>query len=101
MEREILEALTGALQRLFPGAIEGTAVEIETPREKGHGDFSTNIALTLARGLRKPPRAIADTLAEELARRDDLFSGVEVAGPGLRSTLSDGKNSRGWTIGSK
>jgi arginyl-tRNA synthetase len=83
VEREIREALTEALDRLFPGAVETASVELETPREKGHGDFATNIAMTLARSLRRPPRVIAESVAAALGERDDLFAGVEVAGPGF------------------
>ncbi len=83
MEPELREALTGALQKLFPEAASAAAVEIEVPREAGHGDYASNVAMTLARPLRKAPRAIAEALAAELRTRDDLFGAVEVAGPGF------------------
>jgi arginyl-tRNA synthetase len=57
--------------------------EVEIPREAGHGDYATNVALNLARPLRKAPRSIAETLASELRGRDDLFAAVDVAGPGF------------------
>ncbi len=32
----------------------------EKPRQAGHGDLTTNIAMTVARGLRRKPRELAD-----------------------------------------
>jgi arginyl-tRNA synthetase len=56
---------------------------LERPREPTHGDWATNVALTLAARLRRPPRQIA----EEVAGRIDLEGtgavSVEVAGPGF------------------
>ena len=82
MLREIHEALVQALKRRFPDAADVT-VEVGVPREKGHGDLASNVAMTAARRLHRPPRAIAEALAEELGARDDLFAAVEVAGPGF------------------
>ncbi len=54
------------------------------------GDFATNIALQLAGKLGKPPREIAEQLAEKL-RATGEFAQVDVAGPGfINLTLSDG-----------
>ncbi|MBW3551954.1 MAG: arginine--tRNA ligase [Gemmatimonadetes bacterium] len=61
----------------------GAEVQLERPRNAEHGDWATNLALTLAGRLKKPPRSIA----EELVGRLDLTgAGVrtaEVAGPGF------------------
>jgi arginyl-tRNA synthetase len=46
------------------------------------GDFSTNVALQLAKPLGKNPREIAEQLAERL-RESGEFSDVNVAGPGF------------------
>ncbi len=58
------------------------AITIEAPRDPKHGDIATNIAMTLAKAVGKPPRAIADILAAAL-KTDAAYSGVEVAGPGF------------------
>jgi arginyl-tRNA synthetase len=64
--------------------VEGEhAVTLERPRNPDHGDWATNVALTLARPLKRAPRQIADELA---ARIDAAAAGVrsiEVAGPGF------------------
>lgn len=59
---------------------------IEHPANPDNGDYSTNIAMTLAKTLRKAPFAIAEELAE-LLRSDNavmqLFAKVEAAAPGF------------------
>lgn len=55
---------------------------IETPKEKNHGDFSSNIAMKLARELHNSPINIAKGLLENL-KANNLFNNVEIAGPGF------------------
>jgi arginyl-tRNA synthetase len=65
------------------GVQEGVSVILERPRNPEHGDWATNVALTLAKPLRKAPRQIADEL---LTRIDAAAAGIrsaEVAGPGF------------------
>ena len=71
--------------------VSNPEVRLERPRDPSHGDWATNVALTLAKELRRPPRQIA----EEIARKLDLARAgvekVEVAGPGfLNFRLSSG-----------
>ncbi len=55
---------------------------IERPKDRAHGDFSSNAALLLARPARSNPRALAQALVEALPRNDDIAA-VEIAGPGF------------------
>src|SRR5688572_3695639 len=54
----------------------------EVPRQTEHGDFATNVALTLARTAKRPPRAIADLIARHFPALP-VVARVEVAGPGF------------------
>ncbi len=58
-------------------------VKVEAPPREELGDYATNAALVAAGRLKRPPRELARELAEKLARCEDLFSRVEVAGPGF------------------
>lgn len=59
-----------------------------TRPQASFGDFSTNIALQLASKVGKPPREIAEKIAEHLS--SDEIAKTEVAGPGfINITLSD------------
>jgi arginyl-tRNA synthetase len=59
-----------------------TQVTVERPRQKGHGDYATNVALQLAKKAGSNPRAFADLVAERLRAADGIAE-VEVAGPGF------------------
>ena len=54
---------------------------VEKPKDEKMGDFSTNIAMTLARSERKSPKVIAESVARYL--KVDELSQAEVAGPGF------------------
>ena len=56
--------------------------KLERTRDARHGDFTTNIALRLAKPLRRPPRELAAELAE-LIPESTLIADVNVAGPGF------------------
>lgn len=58
------------------------AIELERPRQKEFGDFSTNVALALSSAAGKKPRDVAGTIVRHLAS-SDLVSSAEVAGPGF------------------
>ncbi len=55
---------------------------IERPKDRSHGDFSTNVAMLLAKPARSNPRALAQLLVEAIERGGDIAS-VEIAGPGF------------------
>ena len=57
-------------------------LELAIPRDPSHGDWTTNVAMTMAKAAGKPPRAIAEVLAEHFPK-GGLFRAVEVAGPGF------------------
>src|SRR3546814_2070024 len=55
---------------------------VERPKDRGHGDFSTNAAMLLARPAKSNPRALAQALVDALPPNDDIAA-VEIAGPGF------------------
>ena len=70
------------------------AVTIERPRQQGHGDYATNVALQLAKKARTNPRELALKLAAALEDTEGI-AGVEVAGPGfLNITVDAGSQGR-------
>jgi arginyl-tRNA synthetase len=67
-----------------------TSVTVERPRQKGHGDYATNVALQLAKLARMNPRDLA-TLVQQGLERLDGIAGVDIAGPGfLNITVAAG-----------
>ncbi len=57
-------------------------VRVERPRNRDHGDWSTNIALQLAKPAGMPPRDVATVLASRLRAVPGIAS-VDIAGPGF------------------
>lgn len=79
MEERIAQAIRAAAETM--GADDAT-FRMERPKDPTHGDWASNVALALASRLRRPPRQIAQELAERLGALDGVER-VEVAGPGF------------------
>lgn len=58
-------------------------VVLETPKEKAHGDYSTNMAMQLARVAKKAPRAIAEEIIAHFDLSKASIEKIEIAGPGF------------------
>ncbi|AUN93830.1 arginine--tRNA ligase [Pseudazoarcus pumilus] len=84
----LAELLQAALTSVAPDHAD-TPVHIERPKQAGHGDFASNLALQLAKPLRRNPRELAAMLVRELPA-SDLVVAAEVAGAGfINFTLAD------------
>jgi arginyl-tRNA synthetase len=59
-----------------------TSVTVERPRQKGHGDYATNVALQLGKRAGQNPRDFAALVAARLEATDGIAA-VEIAGPGF------------------
>ena len=66
------------------GAVQPDFV-VERPKDRSHGDFSTNAAMLLAKAAKSNPRAIAQALLPLIQAADSrgLLAAVEIAGPGF------------------
>ncbi len=58
------------------------SIEVERARQKGHGDFASNIAMTLAKAVNRSPRELAEQIIGALST-SELVKKVEIAGPGF------------------
>jgi arginyl-tRNA synthetase len=87
-ETLIRQALKEILEGLGAGDAE---IHLERPRDPSHGDWATNVALTLAKVLRRAPREIAEEIARKMDPATAGVERVDVAGPGfLNFHLSSG-----------
>jgi arginyl-tRNA synthetase len=59
-----------------------SAVTVERPRQKEHGDYATNVALQLAKKAGLAPRDLAVQIQDRLVKLDDVAD-VQIAGPGF------------------
>ncbi|TCD53810.1 arginine--tRNA ligase [Alloscardovia theropitheci] len=58
------------------------------PKDRAHGDWSTNIAMQLAKKAGMAPRDFATLFAQELEKADGIKS-VDIAGPGFINIVLD------------
>jgi arginyl-tRNA synthetase len=86
-------ALHERVKDALHGAFQGTDIEVSDtlvmPTQPQHGDYQTNIAMTLTKKLGMKPKEIADKIVAAL-KVDDLVSTVNITGPGfITMRLSD------------
>jgi arginyl-tRNA synthetase len=62
---------------------DGVEFVLERPRDAGHGDLATNLAMVLARRERANPRQTAERVLAELQLPPDVVERTEIAGPGF------------------
>jgi arginyl-tRNA synthetase len=62
---------------------DGVEFVLERPRDAGHGDLATNLAMVLARLERANPRKTAERVLAELRLPPDVVERTEIAGPGF------------------
>ena len=78
----VLQALLD-LKRAGTIALEGEpAFVIERSKNPEHGDYATNVAMLLAKPLRKNPRELAQAIAGNIPKSQHIEA-VEIAGPGF------------------
>ena len=86
MKDQIESSLQGLVDNLIAdGSLTTeTSIGFQVTRTKdpAHGNFATNIAMILAKPMRKSPRDIANLLLPKL-EQNALFERVEIAGPGF------------------
>ncbi len=77
IREKIIESLQEALKKIkvkkYPEVL------LERPKERGHGDFTTNLSFSLAKELKKPPQEIAKSLVKHLEARPKIIEKVEEA----------------------
>jgi len=87
MKKPLEELLRDACERARQGGELVTTtlppLFLTVPKEVEHGDLASNLALVLARGERKPPRAVAEILVRHLRDDAGILADVQVAGPGF------------------
>lgn len=90
------EELSAAIRAALHEAVEAgeltvpvpDEVRVERPRNRDHGDWSTNVALQLAKGAGMPPRDVASRLATRVAALPGVRA-VDIAGPGFLNITLD------------
>jgi arginyl-tRNA synthetase len=85
-KQQIIELFRSALTPIVVGTDLQPNVTLERPRDPSHGDLACNIAMQLAKPLKKNPRELAQSLVNAVladARGKDLIAALDIAGPGF------------------
>lgn len=78
---DVLHALVADGSVTLPDGVP-SSVTVERPRQKGHGDYATNVALQLGKKAGTNPRAFAELVKGRLEVAEGVAA-VEIAGPGF------------------
>jgi arginyl-tRNA synthetase len=111
VKTQLTNLLQQALASVAPTAAD-TPIQLERPRDPTHGDFATNLAMQLAKALKRNPREIAQQLVNELPV-SALVTKADVAGAGfinftldagaktsvVKAVLAEGENFGRSTLG--
>ncbi len=86
LKKQIQELLLQSLavlesKEIIP-ASNDLVIKIENSRGSKHGDFASNIAMTLAKTAKTNPRQLAQNIIDKLPE-SDVLERVEIAGPGF------------------
>jgi arginyl-tRNA synthetase len=76
----IRDGLARASTELGWADVDGVPIEVERPGNPEHGDYASNIALKLARQVRKPPREIAKAIGERVRIAPPIAAVEELSG---------------------
>jgi len=87
MKQKIKELIYEALKEAhkkgeFPSS-EFPEVELEEPKARMHGDFSSNIAMIMASSQKMAPKIIAESIINHMGDSGSIILKVEIAGPGF------------------
>tara|TARA_B100000035_G_scaffold297015_1_gene289427 strand:- start:1024 stop:2727 length:1704 start_codon:yes stop_codon:yes gene_type:complete len=93
MTNEIRKKIDVALKSLYGSNDEIKRIQIEINRtsDRSHGDFYSNIAMKLAKILKKSPMTIAEEIADRIETSDSI-SEIRVASPGYINFLISTQN---------
>jgi len=88
VKREIKNLITKSVKALqkkgYFSEFKISEIKIEHPEEKAHGDYATNVAMVIAKQIKKNPLEIAENLKSEILNfKSSYFDKVEIAGPGF------------------
>ncbi|QDD12784.1 arginine--tRNA ligase [Candidatus Methylopumilus rimovensis] len=81
MKSHLLQLLLPVAQSIHP-EILANSIQLDRPKSIEHGDFSTNLAMMLAKTLKKNPRELAALIIEKLPS-SPFIEKVEIAGAGF------------------
>ena len=81
IKSHLSDLMRAALLSVAPDQAD-TAIVLERPKQVAHGDFACNLAMQLARAMKRNPRELAQLLLSEIPK-SPFVSKTEIAGAGF------------------
>ena len=85
-KKQLSRLVQNALHTALPDADIQPVITLERPRDPSHGDVACNVAMQIAKSLKKNPRDLAQSIVSSLLSNPEsrgLVSSADVAGPGF------------------
>ncbi len=87
IEKYLKQAILEVAKNENAVSLDEFKIAIDRPKDEQFGDYTTNIAMVLAKPLKKSPMEIAEVIKAEILRlaslaQDDILEKVEVVAPG-------------------
>lgn len=86
MKEQLEQLLADAIGKIKADGVlpadHSVTIQLDRPRDKSHGDFATNLALTLAKPAKSNPRQLAEQIIAALPQ-NTLIAKTDIAGPGF------------------
>jgi arginyl-tRNA synthetase len=87
MKKTITELIRDSIRRCMDQGLlrsrEIPPLILESPKDKFHGDYATNIAMLMTGQEGKPPREVAQIILSQLEDEEGVIEKAEIAGPGF------------------
>lgn len=83
---QLAAAFSDAVRAIAPADAVLPAVAFERPKVAAHGDLACNVAMQVAKALKRNPRELAQQIVDAVkadARAASLIESLEIAGPGF------------------
>jgi arginyl-tRNA synthetase len=87
MKKTVTELIRDSIRRCMDQGLlrsrEIPPLILESPKDKFHGDYATNIAMLMTGQEGKPPREVAQIILSQLEDEEGVIEKAEIAGPGF------------------
>jgi len=88
IREEIVKLIEKSIKELQKGGVlpkfDILEIQVEHPEEKTHGDYAVNVAMTIAKQVKKSPMEIAQNIKNQISKiKNNIFEKIEVAKPGF------------------
>jgi arginyl-tRNA synthetase len=87
MKKTLTELMSDSIRRCMDKGLlnsrEIPPLILESPKERSHGDYATNIAMVMTAGEGKSSQEVARIILSQLEDEDEVIEKTEIAGPGF------------------